>query len=278
MNHPDPDNRPTLSPGDERHTPRITRDLSLSAEEAPDVEHEVYTSVETEEEAPGLPAEEPSPEGKAASPEPPPEAPVEEPPPKEEEPTPEAPMPPVHYAITPRPMALPPRAGGMGLLAWLLLSLTLMLTLVSFTLTSILLYRLYQVQQVATEMLDNADQTLARLEAQETMVFPYHFQGTVPFQGDIPFKQKLEFPFKGTVPIKTTVQVETVLGTITVPIDTSVPVDTKVPVDLDITVPVSTEVEIDQVIEVPIRLNESPIKDIFSSLHHWLDEMRGLFG
>ncbi len=269
MKRPVSDKHPTQPINDDRRSTRILGDRPHPPEEPAELEHEVYTSLEIGEEVEVEEVE--------ATPEP---ATQELPPEKPTPPPVEKPLPPKHYAPTPRPITLPPKPApsGMGLLAWLVLSLSLALALVSFTLTSVLLYRLYQVQSVAGEMLRTADQALSNVEAQEVIIVPYRFQGTIPFEGEIPFKQDILFPFKGTIPIKTTVQVDTVVGKITVPIDTSVYVDTEVPVNLDLTVPVSTEVEIDQMIEIPIRLNESPIKEILGSLRHWLDELQSLFG
>ncbi|MFC2030236.1 hypothetical protein ACFLWA_05860 [Chloroflexota bacterium] len=179
---------------------------------------------------------------------------------------------------TPIPMAPslpspqpPPRRGSKAL--WVVVSLSLALSLLSLALNAALIYKLLETRQRA---IDGIDQAIAALDGLATEGFHYEFvfDQTIPFSGDIPFKQDIVFPFEGNIPFKSTVKVPVDMGIlqteIEVPVDTNVYISTSVPIHVDETIHVDTEIPVSMTIPIDIQPGDPEIQKLIDSLRERL--------
>lgn len=185
---------------------------------------------------------------------------------------------PMPIPAPPAELRTPPPRVGVPRALWVLVVLSLMISIFSLALNGILIFRLLGVRQTVVDGLDTALAAMDNL-AGKGFHYDYHFNETIPFSGDIPIKQDLVFPFKGNIPINTTVRVPVdagVLGTfnIDVPINTVFPVDLEVPISVDQTVHVETEVPLELQIPIDVKPDDPLIQQLLGPIQEWLLQLR----
>jgi len=188
-------------------------------------------------------------------------------------PLPQAHVPMVFDAASGRPSGQRPSA-----FLWVLVGLSLVLSLASLALSLAIVNSLSNAQRVAVQGLDSAISALDDLQG-EGFHYEYRFEKTIPVSSSIPIQQEMVIPFSGDFPINTVVQVPIdagILGTFTVdvPINTSVHVDTEVPISVDQTFDIDTTIPVSMVIPIDVRPEDPEVQNSLSGLRAWLMDLR----
>jgi hypothetical protein len=171
-------------------------------------------------------------------------------------------------------------------IAWALL---VILVLISLVLDVLIVALLYRARQEALRLTAQAAIELEALQG-ETIRYTFHFQDELPIAADVPFHEKLDVPIEAAIPISTTVSVEqtlevpiqTLLGEIVVevpldvdiPVEMTVPIDLRVPVEISRTVTVSTVVPLDLEVPLAIPIAETPLADLLGKLQRALLDLQ----
>jgi hypothetical protein len=183
-------------------------------------------------------------------------------------------------------LSITPLGGKMRKIAWALL---VIFVLISLVLDVFIVVQLYRAWQAALHLTAQAAADLEALQ-EETIHYTFHFQDELPVVAEVPFHEKLDVPIAAAIPISTTVSVEqtlqvpiqTLLGDITVevpldmeiPVAMTVPIDLNVPVEISRTVTVSATVPLDLEVPLAIPIAETPLADLLGELQRALLDLQ----
>ncbi len=137
-----------------------------------------------------------------------------------------------------------------------------LLTVLSLAVNAVLLFTLYQYQQITLGMLDGVRTLLA--EARDDKIeYTFRVDQEIPFVSTFPFQDEFTMPVDTSVPVNTTVVVPIDLGFTTyrviVPINTVFPLKMDFSMPVSMSIPLSVTVPVQMEVPVEIALADTPL-------------------